>query len=222
MLSSFKMKALPAKETLRKKTGNMNMNGQALAFVAFFAGLLHAATAFTTNRHVALAPRGDPSRRLANGSPDGAANGEGAVVSVDVSEFGVMLADLEAPLPQHAVSFASSGHQSTSRAPGVDDGGCDWSESHDDVDVTLRIPGLIGQPAEALSVLFSTTTISITAFGKVVWSCIQMGVSDVDDCTFMTLDGEGGVPIVQLSLSKRDAGERWGGFILQIGEDSIL
>ena len=49
-----------------------------------------------------------------------------------------------------------------------------------------------------------------------------MGISDIDDCSFLTLEGQDGVPIIQLSVGKRDIDERWGGFILQIGEDSIL
>ena len=51
-----------------------------------------------------------------------------------------------------------------------------------------------------------------------------MGISDVEDCSFLTEDGADGVPIIQLNIKKRDtdAASRWGGFILQIGEDSIL
>jgi len=49
-----------------------------------------------------------------------------------------------------------------------------------------------------------------------------MGVSDVDDCTFLTEEGADGVPIIQMNIRKRDVDERWGGFILQIGEDSLL
>lgn len=132
------------------------------------------------------------------------------------------MADLEKKIPIHNFSFESSGYQSTSRIPDVDDGGCHWVENAEDIDVTLRIPGLIGQPAEALSVLFSTTTVSVSAFGRIVWSAIQMGISDLDDCTFMTEEGKDGVPIIQLNVRKRDVEERWGGFILQIGEDSLL
>lgn len=106
--------------------------------------------------------------------------------------------------------------------PNVDDNGCYWVESENDLDVTLQIPGLRGQPAACLSVLFSTTTISITAFGRVVYSVIQMGFSDPNDCSFITEDGEGMVPIIQMHIKKRNVGERWGGFILQVGEDSIL
>mmetsp|Transcript_18982 Transcript_18982/g.40024 ORF Transcript_18982/g.40024 Transcript_18982/m.40024 type:complete len:195 (-) Transcript_18982:310-894(-) len=144
------------------------------------------------------------------------------VISVDVSDLGLTMADLEKKIPIHDFSFESSGYQSTSRIPDVNDNGCYWVENPEDLDVTLRIPGLIRQPAEALSVLFSTTTVSVTAFGRIVWSAIQMGVSDVDDCTFLTEEGADGVPIIQMNIRKRDVDERWGGFILQIGEDSLL
>ncbi|KAL7494175.1 hypothetical protein ACHAWT_002898 [Skeletonema menzelii] len=155
------------------------------------------------------------SSLLRSGNDDG-------VVSIDVSDLGLTIADLEKKIPTQNFSLESSGYQSTSRLPDVDDEGCYWVENPEDIDVTLRIPGLRGQPAEALNVLFSTTTTSITAFGRIVWSTIQMGISDTSDCTFLTLDGEDEVPIVQLNVRKRDLDERWGGFILQVGEDSIL
>lgn len=156
---------------------------------------------------------------LLSGGNDSESSG---VVSVDVSDLGLTMVDLEKKIPIHNFSFESSGYQSTSRVPNVNDDGCYWVENADDLDVTLRIPGLRGQPAEALSVLFSSTTTSITAFGRIVWSAIQMGISDTDDCTFLTVEGNDAVPVVQLNIRKRDVDERWGGFILQVGEDSIL
>lgn len=142
---------------------------------------------------------------------------------IDVSDLNLTIDDLKKPLPRELLdSFQLAGYQSTSRLPNVDDNGCYWVESENDLDVTLQIPGLRGQPAACLSVLFSTTTISITAFGRVVYSAIQMGFSDPNDCSFLTEDGEGMVPIIQMHIKKRNVGERWGGFILQVGEDSIL
>ena len=144
------------------------------------------------------------------------------VISIDVSDLGLTMSDLEQKNRIHNFSIESSGYQSTSRIPDVNDDGCYWVENPEDIDVTLRIPGLRGQPAEALSVLFSTTTVSVTAFGRVVWSAIQMGISNVDACSFLTEEGSDGIPIIQLNVGKRDVDEHWGGFILQIGEDSIL
>ena len=150
------------------------------------------------------------------------ASTEDGVVSIDVSDLGLTMSDLEKEIPIHNFSVESSGYQSTSRIPDVDDQGCYWVENAEDLDVTLRIPGLVGQPAEAISVLFSTTTVSVSVFGRIVWSAIQMGISDIDDCSFLTDEDEYGKPIIQLNVKKRDLDERWGGFILQIGEDSIL
>jgi len=151
-------------------------------------------------------------------------NNENDSTSIDVSDLNITLDDLKKPIPKEMLyeTFQLAGYQSTSRIPNVDDKGCYWVENENDLDVTLQIPGLRGQPAASLSVLFSTTTVSITAFGRVVYSVIQMGFSDPDDCSFITEDGEGMMPIVQMNIKKRDVGERWGGFILDVGEDSIL
>jgi hypothetical protein len=151
-------------------------------------------------------------------------NNENDSTSIDVSDLNITLDDLKKPIPKEMLyeTFQLAGYQSTSRIPNVDDKGCYWVENENDLDVTLEIPGLRGQPAASLSVLFSTTTVSITAFGRVVYSVIQMGFSDPDDCSFITEDGEGMMPIVQMNIKKRDVGERWGGFILDVGEDSIL
>lgn len=185
-----------------------------LTTLLFFFAAAESAVGFTSISSSSNSQR-KCSSLLRSESNDG-------VVSIDVSDLGLTIADLEKKIPTHNFSLESSGYQSTSRLPDVDDEGCYWVENAEDIDVTLRIPGLRGQPAEALNVLFSTTTTSITAFGRIVWSTIQMGISDTSDCTFLTMDGEDGVPIVQLNVRKRDLDERWGGFILQVGEDSIL
>ena len=149
---------------------------------------------------------------------------------IDVSDLELSLDDLDTVIPPSALSVEASGYQSTSRIPSVDDQGCYFTESADDIDVTLQIPGLRGQPAAALSVLFSTTTVSVTAFGMVVWSCIQRGKSVPEESSFLAEEGEDMVPIIQLHIRKsktdknKNEGEtnRWEGFILQVGEDSIL
>ena len=183
-------------------------------FISLVAALLTSVTsAFATNKNNIL-----PSSSLFASSD----TTEDGVVSIDVSDLGLTMSDLEKEIPIHNFSVESSGYQSTSRVPDVDDQGCYWVENAEDLDVTLRIPGLVGQPAEAISVLFATTTISVSVFGRIVWSAIQMGISDIDDCSFLTDEDEYGKPIIQLNVRKRDLDERWGGFILQIGEDSIL
>lgn len=141
-------------------------------------------------------------------------------ISIDVSDLNITLADLDNPLPPTS-SLSSSGYQSTSRIPSVQDEGCFYDENTSEIDVTLKIPGLRGQPSAAISVLFSSTTISVSVFGRIVWSCIQKGISNPAECVFLTEDGEGMIPIIQMNIKKRDAG-LWEGFILQIGEDSLL
>eukprot|EP00978_Attheya_sp_CCMP212_P005568 scaffold12492_cov51-Attheya_sp.AAC.2 len=172
-------------------------------------------------RQPAFSTSPDRHRLVAFETKEGGGGG-GGVQEIDVAHLNLTMADLQKQLPQGTVSLESSGYQSTSRMETVVDEGCYWVEQSNALDVTLLIPGLRGQPAACLSVVFSTTTISITAFGRVVWSCIQRGVSDPDHCTFITEDGTNMVPMVQIHVPKRDKGERWGGFILQIGEDSIL
>jgi hypothetical protein len=149
--------------------------------------------------------------------------------SVDVSDLGLTMEDFNKPLPKELLaSIERSGYQSTSRIPDVEDDGCYWiesnnmSENYGTIDVTLVIPGLRGQPAGCLSVLFSTTTVSVSAFGMIVWSCIQKGISNPDGCSFLIEDGKDMVPIIQMSVEKRDKDKVWDGFILQVGEDSIL
>mmetsp|Transcript_21420 Transcript_21420/g.46525 ORF Transcript_21420/g.46525 Transcript_21420/m.46525 type:complete len:196 (-) Transcript_21420:373-960(-) len=195
------------------------MKAQLISLTALLAIPLHA-SAFTTipSHNIATTPSVFPLNAISD--QDGTSNN--GVTSIDVSDLGITISDLEKSIPKQDISLESSGYQSTSKIPDVNDDGCHWVENPEDIEVTLRIPGLVGQPAEALSVMFSTTTVSVTAFGRIAWSAIQMGMSDIDDCSFLIVDGIGGIPTIQLSIGKRDVDERWGGFILQVGEDSLL
>jgi len=142
---------------------------------------------------------------------------------INVADLGLTMEDLEAPLPSELLQgIATSGYESTSRIPSVEDNGCQWTEFDNDFDVTLKIPGLRGQPAACLAVVFATTSCTISAFGRPVWSCILKGTVDPDSANFMTEDGPDMIPVVQLSVQKKATTERWGGFIEQIGEDSLL
>ena len=164
--------------------------------------------------------------------------------TVDVSDLGVTMDDLNAPLPQDFLQgVVTTGYESTSRIPTVQDNGCKWTETtsntsiggisnNDDegegsgtLDVTLTIPGLRGQPSAALSVQFASNTITVTAFGYIVWSAILRGEVIPESATFTTRDGEDMVPVIDVSVQKKKRNlddERWGGFILQIGENSLL
>ena len=141
---------------------------------------------------------------------------------IDVSDLGLTMDDLNAPLPEEAFQLTKSGTQSTSRVPGVDDDGCVWEETAEDMEVTLSIPGLRGQPPAALALDITKNTATITAFGYAVWSCILRGNCDPDTVSFSATDGADMVPLVTISVKKADPSERWDGFILQCGEDSIL
>lgn len=97
-----------------------------------------------------------------------------------------------------------------------------WEENADTMDVTLSIPGLRGQPSAALSLDLTKNTATITAFGMAVWSCILRGNCNPKSVSFNASDGKDMIPLLEISVEKAEKGERWGGFIAQIGEDSIL
>jgi hypothetical protein len=142
--------------------------------------------------------------------------------SVDVSDLGLTIDDMNKPLPPEMLSVMSTtGYESTNKVESIQDDGCEWTESLDNMDVKLKIPGLRGQPAGAMSVLFSRTTISVSVFGRVVWSAILRGKVNPDDCQFEAEEGADMVPTVRLSVRKESTA-RWGGFILQVGEDSLV
>ena len=142
---------------------------------------------------------------------------------VDVSDLGLTMEDLEAPLPTELLQgIATTGYESTSRIPSVEDDACMWTELPNKMQATLAIPGLRGQPAMCLSVLTSKNTISVSAFGRVVWSCILRGEAKPETAVFECQEGSDMIPVIEYEVEKSDLSKRWGGFILQIGEDSIL
>jgi len=142
--------------------------------------------------------------------------------SIDVSDLGLTMEDLNAPLPNEMFAITSSGRESTSRIPSVNDDGCIWEEGVDTMDVTLSIPGLRGQPPAALSLDTTKNTVTITAFGMAVWSCILRGNCDPKSASFSATDGYDMTPLIKISMKKLEKNTRWGGFIAQVGEDSIL
>ena len=142
---------------------------------------------------------------------------------VDVSDLGLSMDDLNAPLPaEFFQQMETTGYESTYRLPSVNDDACMWTEEQSLLKVTLAIPGLRGQPAGALAVEMASNTISITAFGMVVWSAILRGEVEPESLKFEASDGADMIPVIEVEIQKKDQTERWGGFILQIGENSIL
>lgn len=142
--------------------------------------------------------------------------------SADVSDLGLTMDDLNEALPPEFFGFTGNGYESTSRIESVVDDGCEWTETAEDVLATLQIPGLRGQPAGAMAVTFSSTTMSVSVFGRIVWSAILRGKIDPEASQFGVAEGEDMVPIIRTTVRKESSEGRWGGLILQIGEDSIL
>ena len=142
---------------------------------------------------------------------------------VDVSDLGLTMADLEKPLPRELTDgIASNGYESTSRLPGNQDRGCVWAETSTHLEASITIEGLRGQPAAAMDAAVTDTTLTLTAFGRDVWSCVLRGRCVPDTFSLSAEDGMGMLPVCRVSLQKADAGTRWGGLIEQIGEDSVL
>jgi len=164
---------------------------------------------------------------LADSSSSG--NSESAAVtSIDVSDLGLTMDDLEKPIPSELFGdfkVTTSGYQSTSRVESVDNEGCLWEESGDAIDVTLSIEGLRGQPVAAMDLAFSKTTCTVTVFGYAVWSCVLRGECVPESATYQIQEGYDRTPVITLSIVKKKESAsdgRWGGFIETIGEDSIL
>mmetsp|Transcript_36652 Transcript_36652/g.87983 ORF Transcript_36652/g.87983 Transcript_36652/m.87983 type:complete len:190 (+) Transcript_36652:58-627(+) len=143
-------------------------------------------------------------------------------LSMDVSDLGVTMDDLKAPISD-VMDVEASGCESTSRIS--PDSGCVWSETASRMEVTLTIPGLLGQPAGSLAVEMTETTATITAFGRAVWSCVLLGLAvpasartEVEPAAPPMTPMQ---PVVRLTVDKAESG-RWGGLIKQIGEDSLI
>jgi len=141
---------------------------------------------------------------------------------VDVSDLGLTMEDLEKVLdPELLGGIDSSGYQSSSRVAGQDDQGVAWSETIDEIEATLRLPGLRGQPTAAIAVDFTDTTCVVTAFGMAVWSCVLVDEVEVSSTSWSVEDGPEAVPAIRVRATKQRSA-RWSGFLQQVGENSIL
>jgi hypothetical protein len=157
-------------------------------------------------------------------SKTGSDSDSGSTMMIDVSDLGLTMDDFNAPLPpEFFEGMSSTGYESISRPPDNDDKGCQWVETADQIEAALKIPGLRGQPAAAMAVIFSTTTICVSVFGRVVWSAVLRGtVDDPNLCKFEVEEQEDMIPLITIQLPKQQDNKRWGGLIAQIGEDSLL
>jgi len=135
------------------------------------------------------------------------------------------MADLAAALPTDLsitmadTPEATAGYESTLRSS--TDQGAAWSESADVVEVTLTILAMRGQPAAAMAIEATATSLTVTAWGRAIWTCVLRGTIDPNTASMIAEDGMGSLPILQFSARKAPA-VWWGGFIKSIGEDSLI
>ncbi|KAJ1623618.1 hypothetical protein T492DRAFT_912459 [Pavlovales sp. CCMP2436] len=144
--------------------------------------------------------------------------------SIDVSDLGLTMADLERDLPPSVgggSSLVTSGVESSSGLAPRRDEGIAWKETYDLMECTLTIPGLRGQPTQAMLLEMSETTATVTVFGRIIWTCILRG--DVDPTSAVSsVRMDGMQPVIELSVHKASPEPRWNGFLDSIGVDSIL
>jgi len=144
--------------------------------------------------------------------------------SVDVSDLGLTLSDLDTPIPAGPDGpsvVLTRGVESSSGLADKQDEGISWQESRDTVEATLIIPGLRGQPAAAMLMELTETTATVTVFGRTIWSCILRGQIDPRASTSaIRLDGL--QPVIEVALAKARRDPRWNGFVASIGVDSVL
>eukprot|EP00527_Entomoneis_sp_CCMP2396_P006034 CAMPEP_0198142488 /NCGR_PEP_ID=MMETSP1443-20131203/5262_1 /TAXON_ID=186043 /ORGANISM="Entomoneis sp., Strain CCMP2396" /LENGTH=135 /DNA_ID=CAMNT_0043805507 /DNA_START=244 /DNA_END=651 /DNA_ORIENTATION=+ len=133
--------------------------------------------------------------------------------------------DLDVTFPTTSdggIQVTTSGYESTSTIPSVDDRGLLWEEDSNIVGVKLSIPGLRGQPVAAMDVAITSNSCTVTVFGYAVWSCTLKGECLLESSSFHIEDGKDMTPLITLSVEKKTNTNRWDGFILSIGEGSIL
>jgi hypothetical protein len=173
--------------------------------------ILHSASAFSPTARLSV------NRKCSSlsASSDASSN---SPLSIDISDLGLTMDDLNAPLPEGFLQgIETTGYESTSRVPGLEDDGCMWTETPEKMTVVLAIPGLRGQPAMCLDTFTSANTVSVSAFGRIIWSCILRGNVKPETAVTETKDGADFVPVIEYEVEKATGEERWGGFILQIG-----
>ncbi|KAJ1457450.1 hypothetical protein M885DRAFT_514999 [Pelagophyceae sp. CCMP2097] len=143
--------------------------------------------------------------------------------SVDVSEYGLTLEDLQTPIPQEALDLLATGYDSTTRTESSlgSQGVAAWTETADEIEAVMTISGLRGQPIAALTVEATETSLYITGWGRLLWGCALKGVIDLPTLSFDIIDGPGMIPEISVKAKKLGPA-RWGGFIDSIGEESLI
>jgi len=148
---------------------------------------------------------------------------------VRVAERGLNVDVLEEVL-EHGVLDAT-GVESTSRIVDSLDDGCVWTETAEAVTVDLTLQGLRGQPAAALAVHLQSSrdeqyrgrgTATVTAFGRIMWSCVMRGAIVVDACSVEAEDGPGMLPVMRVTVRKLPGASRWDGFIDEVEFNTLM
>jgi hypothetical protein len=141
------------------------------------------------------------------------------------------------------------GTESTTRDEATLDKGCSWVEDAETLTAELRIPGLRGQPAGCLAAHVAATntqvdgvhahlavqatdiqdvdrndlgTVTVMAFGRVVWGCVLRGAIVPDMTVVEAEDVAHQMPVLRVSVRKQPGSPRWGGFIGAIDTDCLL
>ena len=116
--------------------------------------------------------------------------------SIDVSDLALTLEDISKPLTELTAAVINQNSFS------------EWAETLDRVDINMRHPGMRGQPAGAVLVDFTPTTVTVSFFGYIVWSGILKGPIDPQQCSFRAVEGSDRIPAISLHLRKAFP-ERW-------------
>ena len=85
----------------------------------------------------------------------------------------------------------------------------------------MRHPGMRGQPADAILIEFTQSTVTIGIFSYVVWSGILQQPVEANACTFSSTSGDDGIPVIRMTLQKVYM-DLWGEFISDVGTNSLL
>ena len=131
---------------------------------------------------------------------------------------------------QASAAGTVSGTQSTTRNDALNEG-CSWVEDETMLIAELRIPGLRGQPAGCLAAPLATSrdaerrslgTLTVMAFGRVVWACVLAGAIVPDMSSVDAEDGDQMMPVLLISVRKLPGSSRWDGFIGEVDSDCLL
>ncbi|KAJ1395254.1 hypothetical protein B484DRAFT_459051 [Ochromonadaceae sp. CCMP2298] len=136
-------------------------------------------------------------------------------VSVDVSDLGINASDLNKPIEIKTESMGKSAR-----------GYYSWIEELEWIEVVFAHPGTSGQPADAIRVDFTETTVSVCVFNYAVWMSIPSGRLIPEKCSFRVEDppaGQARVPIVKMLMAKSwESQGHWGEAFEEVAPNSML